>query len=289
MFDGTVGNWDTVPVNLELKPGSKSFNSKYYPVPRINKKTFHKEIKSLVEIGVLATVQKIQYGTPVFIILEKKGTARFITEYLRLNQQLVRKPYPLPRIVDTMQQLEGFRCAIELDLNMGYYTIRISPASQDMTIIVTEFGKFRYNCLPMDMCDLGDIFQAKVDKVLSDIEVTKMYIDDILVLRKGCFSNHIGHPRMIFGRLQIAGLKVSAPKCSFGLKDLPYLRYVITRKCIKPDPNKVQGIMDLGRPATTTENRALIGMVHFYRDMWRSWSHILAPLKEAASDPKVRK
>ena len=118
--------------------------------------------------------------------------------------------------------------------------------------MVTEFGKFRYNCLPMDMCDLGDIFQAKVDKVLSDIEVTKMYIDDILVLRKGCFSNHIGHPRMIFGRLQIVGLKVSAPKCSFGLKDLPYLRYVITRKCIKPDPNKVQGIMDLGRPATTT-------------------------------------
>ena len=72
-----------------------------------------------------------------------------------------------------------------LNLNMGYYTIRLSPASQDMTTIVTEFGKFRYNRLPMGMCASGDIFQAKVDKLLGDIEGVRTYIDDILVLRKG--------------------------------------------------------------------------------------------------------
>ena len=67
---------------------------------------------------------------------------------------------------------------------MGYSTIRLYPASQDMTTIVTEFGKFRYNCLPMVMCASGYILQYKVDKLLSDIEVVKGYIDDILVLRK---------------------------------------------------------------------------------------------------------
>ena len=56
---------------------------------------------------------------------------------------------------------------------------------------------------------------------------------------------------MIFGRLRAAGLKVSAPKCSFGLKDIPYPFYVITREGIKPDLEKVQGIIDLGRPDTT--------------------------------------
>ena len=72
-----------------------------------------------------------------------------------------------------MQELEGFQYAIELDLKMGYYTIRLSPASQDMTTIVTEFGKFRYNCLPMGMCGLGGIFHAKVDGLLGDIEGAK--------------------------------------------------------------------------------------------------------------------
>ena len=37
LFYGTLGNWSTEPVNLELKPDSKQFNSRYYPVPRINK------------------------------------------------------------------------------------------------------------------------------------------------------------------------------------------------------------------------------------------------------------
>ena len=82
------------------------FNSRYYSVPRIDKKTFLKELKILVEIGVLTPVQQSQYGTPVFIFPKKEDTMRFITGYLRLNQKLVRKPYSLPRIGDTMKQLE---------------------------------------------------------------------------------------------------------------------------------------------------------------------------------------
>ena len=93
---------------------------------------------------------------------------------------------------------------------------------------------------------------------------------------------------MIFGRLRSKGLKVNAPKCSFELKDIPYLGYIIIREVIKSDPNKVQGIMDLGWPATTTEARALIGMVQYYMEMWPRRSHILAPLTEAASVPKGR-
>ena len=58
---------------------------------------------------------------------------------------------------------------------------------------------------------------------------------------------------MIFCRLIAAVLKGNEPKCSFGLKDIPYIGYVITREGIKPDPKKVQGIMDTRRPSTTTE------------------------------------
>ena len=68
-----------------------------------------------------------------------------------------------------MQQLEGFQYATALDLSMVYYTISIFPASQYMNTIVTEFGKFKYNCLPMGICAWGDIFQAKLDKIFGDI------------------------------------------------------------------------------------------------------------------------
>ena len=58
--------------------------------------------------------------------------------------------------------------------------------------------------------------------------------------------------RIIFVRLRDAGLKVNAPKCSFGLKEITYLGYVIIREGIKTETKKVQGIMDLRRPSTTT-------------------------------------
>ena len=70
---------------------------------------------------------------------------RFITDYCRLNQQSIRKPHTLPRKDETTQQLVGLQYAAELDLNMGYYTLILSPASQDMITIVTDRGKFRYN------------------------------------------------------------------------------------------------------------------------------------------------
>ena len=158
-----------------------------------------------------------------------------------------------------------------------------------MIKIVTEFGKFKYNRLPMGMCASGDIFQSKVDELLSDIKGAKTYIYDIIVLGKDSFENHIDQLRRIFGRLRAAGLKFNVPKCSFGLKEIPYLGFVITREGIKPDPKKVQGIMYIGLPSTTTKYRALIGMVQYYRDMWPMRSHVLATLEEAASGLNSRK
>ena len=90
-----------------------------------------------------------------------------------------------------------------------------------MTKIVTEFGKFRYNLLLMGMRSLGDIFQAKVDNLLGDIEGIKTHIDNKLFLIKDVFYKHIEKLRIIVGRFCAAGLKVNAPRCSFGLNTIP--------------------------------------------------------------------
>jgi hypothetical protein len=86
--------------------------------------------------------------------------------------------------------------------------------------------------------------------------------------------------------IQEAGLKVKADKCSFGLSEIPYLGYIILCEGVKPDPAKIQGIMEMNRPRTTTEARAIIGSVQYYRDMWRRQSHILCPLTKVSSGPK---
>ena len=82
---------------------------------------------------------------------------------------------------------------------MGYYNISILTASQDTTTIVTEFGKSRYNILPMVICASGDTLQANVDEIIGDIEGVKIYIGDMLVLSKIWFTNQIEQLKVILG------------------------------------------------------------------------------------------
>ena len=148
-----------------------------------------------------------------------------------------------------MKHVEDFQYATVLDLNMGYYTISILPEIQGMTTVVTGFGKWRYNRLLMGTCTLGDIFQEKLDKLIGYIEGVKTYIDDVLVLSKESLLKNMDQPRVIFDKMRATGLKVNAPKFSFGLTEITHIVYVITRERIKYDSKKLQGIMDIGRPA----------------------------------------
>ena len=200
-----------------------------------------------------------------------------------------RKPYPLPRIADLLQDMSGFTYVTTLDLSMGYYSIELSPRSSDACTIVTEFGKFRYKRLPMGVSCSPDIFQAKINELLGDIEGICAYIDDLLLLSKGTWEDHLERLEEVLKRLRDKGLRVNPLKSFFGIDEIEYLGYVISRQGIKPQLQKIQAILELERPTTTTELRKLIGMVNYYRDMWKGRSHVLGPLTELASGKKNKK
>ena len=110
-----------------------------------------------------------------------------------------------------MHQLEVFQYATALDLNVVYFTIDIFPESCDLTTIVTEFGKLRYNRFPMGICVSINIFQDKLDELLSNTKGFKRYIHYILVFGKGSFSKHKDHLSFIFASLCATGIKVNYP------------------------------------------------------------------------------
>jgi hypothetical protein len=103
----------------------------------------------------------------------------------QLNKRIVRKPYPIPWIQDMLLNLEGFQYATSLDLNMGYYHIELSPNSKKLCTLVTPFGKYEMQKLPMGLCNSPDIFQEKVSILMEGLEFVCAYIDDLLVLSKG--------------------------------------------------------------------------------------------------------
>jgi hypothetical protein len=135
-FDGTLGDWKLSPVSFELKEGAKLYHSRPCPISKTHNATLMKEIDPLILIGVLKWQPSSKLASPSFIIPKKGHTVCTISDFRELNKQIVRKPYPIPKISTTLQELEGFTYATALDLNMGYYTIRFNARAAKMCTII---------------------------------------------------------------------------------------------------------------------------------------------------------
>ena len=157
-----MGDWDTAPVSLELKEGAKPFHAKRaHAIPRAHLEVLKKEVARLVELGVLKRQPDSEWAVPTFIIPKKDKTVRFISDLREVNKRIVRKPYPIPKISSVLQEMEGFTFASQLDLNMGYYTIRLDGDAQKICTIILPWEKYSYMRLPMGLSNAPDIFKKK--------------------------------------------------------------------------------------------------------------------------------
>jgi hypothetical protein len=161
-----------------------------------------------------------------------------VSDFREVNKRIVRNPFPIPKISTVLQELEGFTYATALDLNMGYYTIRLDPDSSKICTIIFPWGKYSYLRLPMGIACSPDIFQAKMSELMVALEFVRAYLDDLLCITKGSLDDHLSKLRKVLIGLRCAGLKVNAPKCSFCAIKTEYLGYVLTRDGIKPQPKR---------------------------------------------------
>ena len=127
---------------------------------------------------------------------------------------------------------------------------------------------------------LPGVFQEKMSSLMQDLEYVRTYLDDLLIISNGSFEEHLQQLGRVLQRLRRAGLKINAEKSSFFAPEIEYLGYLLTKDGIKPVQKKIQAVLDLQPPTTLKELRSFLGMVQFYRDMWKQRSHILAPLTD---------
>ena len=287
LFDGTLGSFKGPPVTFDLKPGAKPVQARPFPVPHSRRETFRKELQRLVKLGVLEKNSDSQWASPSFIIAKKNNQVRFLTDFRQVNDVLLRKPYPIPKILDMMQTLQGFKYATTLDLNMGYYTLSLDKSTQDICTIVTPWGKYSYKRLPMGVKCAPDVFQDKMSSLMSGLKNVLTYLDDLLVLSNGSFQDHLDTLTEVLRRLSRAGLRVNADKSVFCAEEVDYLGYTINRCGIQPQRKKIQAILNLAVPRTVRDVRRILGIIQYYRDLWPRRSHTLVPLTDLVSTKDV--
>jgi hypothetical protein len=100
-----------------------------------------------------------------------------------------------------LQELEGFTYATALDLNMGYYTIRLDPMAPKMCTIIILWGKYSYSRLPTGLAGSADIFQAEMGSLMASLKYVRAYIDDLLDITKGRLGDHLAKLEGVLSRL----------------------------------------------------------------------------------------
>jgi hypothetical protein len=158
LFDGTLDDWKTKPVSFQLREGVSPYHGRALPVPKIHKDTIIKEVERLCKLGVSERQPASEWALPSFIIPKKDRTVCFLSDFRGVNKRLVRTPFPIPKISTVLEEIEGFTYATALDLNMGYYTIRLDPDASKICTIIFPWGKYSYKRLPMGIAGSPNIF-----------------------------------------------------------------------------------------------------------------------------------
>jgi len=120
---------------------------------------FLNELHRLCDIGVLEKCGASEWGAPTFLIPKKDNTPRWVSDFRELNKLLRRKVYPFPKITDILHKHNGYKYFTKLDISMQYYTFELNDESKEFCTIVTPFGNYRYNQLPMGVKQSPDIAQ----------------------------------------------------------------------------------------------------------------------------------
>jgi hypothetical protein len=224
-----------------------------------------------VDIGFLEEDYSSEWASIIqsFAIPKKNvsSTIRVVTDFRKNSTQLIVKTmcvthFPIPKIGDMIRSMEGFTFASVLDLNMGYYHIKIDADAQKLCTIVFPWhmGKYKYKRLHMGIKIYSFLMFFKTS-CLSLSKIWNMlrlscYLDDLLILTNSSFKDHLLKLEMVLARLSTTGMKVNISKSKFFAKQIQYLGYWITRQGIQPIRNEVETIINIKASKTRKEEPA---------------------------------
>ena len=108
----------------------------------------------------------------------------------------------MPNTNEMLLKLEGFQYATSIDLNMGYYHIRLRKNSSNINTIIFQWGKYCDKRSSMGVANSRKKFQHKMNDLFHGFELIRVYIDYLLILTKVYCKNHIQKLALTINKLK---------------------------------------------------------------------------------------
>ncbi|GKA28040.1 putative reverse transcriptase domain-containing protein [Tanacetum coccineum] len=219
------------------------------------------------------------WGAPVLFVKKKDGSFRMCIDYRELNKLTVKNRYPLPRIDDLFDQLQGSRYFSKIDLRSGYHQLRVHEEDIPKTAFRTRYGHFEFTVMPFGLTNAPAVFMDLMNRVCKPYldKFVIVFIDDILIYSKSK-EEHEVHLRLVLELLRKEKLYAKFSKCEFWLQEVHFLGHVVNQNGIHVDPGKIEAVKNWEAPTSPTGVRSFLGLAGYYRRFIANFSRIAKPL-----------
>ena len=170
------------------------------------------------------------WGAPVLFVKKKDEGMRLCIDYRDLNKVTIRNQYPLPRIDDLFDQLQGAKVFSKIDLRLGYHQLRVHDEDVPKTAFRTRYGHFEFLVMPFGLTNAPAVFMDLMNRIFRPYldQFVIVFIDDILIY-SGSGEEHAEHLRIILQTLREHRLYAKLSKCQFWLDNVAFLGHSFCR------------------------------------------------------------
>ena len=225
------------------------------------------------------------WASPILLVKKKDGFMRMCVDYRGVNAITIKNKYPLPRVDELFDQLNGARYFSKIDLRSGYHPVRIQPQDVPKTAFRTRFGNYEFLVMPFGLTNAPATFMTLMDRVLRPYlgNFVVVFLDDILIYSRS-EEEHLEHLRLVFELLRAHKLYAKESKCEFFKEQVHYLGHIISNKGIMMDPDKVDAIVRWPHPTNLEELQIFLGLAGFYRKFIQDYAKIAVPMTNQLKD-----
>lgn len=239
------GQTNLVEHDIQLTT-NEPLRSKPYPLPFALREEVSKEVKSMLEMGIIEKCDS-PYASPVVMVRKSDNNFRLCVDYRKVNKAVVFDAEPMPNPDEIFTKLSKSKYFTKIDLSKGYFQLPLKKSCRKITAFVTHEGLFCFKRLPFGLVTGGASFSRMMRILLDGMKDAENFIDDIL-LHSVTWDDHVRALRELLTRLRNARLTARPSKCMIGYLQLDFLGHVVGNNQLKPNELKIQAIADAKRP-----------------------------------------